>query len=166
MNDPPPSRIGPRGLPYRPCVGVVLVNRDGRIFAGQRIDHFQDAWQMPQGGIDKGEAPCDAALRELVEETGVTAGLVHVAAQTPDWIHYDLPEELLGKAWHGHYGGQVQKWFLMQFRGCDSDIRIKTAHPEFSCWAWLTADEVADRIVPFKRAVYRRILQDFAPWLA
>ena len=164
--DQPPERRGPRGLPYRPCAGVVLVNPGGLVFAGQRIDHPGDAWQMPQGGIDPGEDPRSAALRELVEETGVAPGLVDVVAESPQWIFYDLPEDLLGRVWQGHYGGQVQKWFLMRFLGDDSDIRIATDHPEFDRWTWLPAREISARIVPFKRAVYDRVLADFAAHLA
>lgn len=166
MIDAPPTVLGPQGLPYRPCAGVVLVNPAGLVFAGQRIDNPGDAWQMPQGGIDAGETPAAAALRELGEETGIAPGLVEIAAQTPGWIHYDLPADLRGRLWQGRYGGQVQKWFLMRFRGADADIDIATAHPEFSRWAWLPAAEVEARIVPFKRAVYRRILGDFSRWLA
>lgn len=166
MSEQPPQRTGPRGLPYRPCAGVVLVNPGGLVFAGQRIDNPTDAWQMPQGGIDPGEDPRAAALRELGEEIGVAAPLVAVLAESPQWIHYDLPEHLLGHVWQGRYGGQVQKWFLMRFLGTDADIRIDTAHPEFDRWAWLPAREIAARIVPFKRAVYERVLGDFAAHLA
>ncbi|MDO5703608.1 MAG: RNA pyrophosphohydrolase, partial [Paracoccus sp. (in: a-proteobacteria)] len=111
---------GPNGLPYRPCAGVVLMNRDGLIFAGHRIDSDSNAWQMPQGGIDKGETPRKAALRELVEETGVPADLVEVVAETEDWVIYDLPPELLGKVWKGKFCGQRQKWVLMRFLGDDA----------------------------------------------
>ena len=122
------ERTGPGGLPYRPCAGVVLINAEGLIFAGQRID-TQGAWQMPQGGIDEGEDPRQAALRELVEETGVSPDKVQVLAETPGWVYYDLPPELLGKVWKGRYGGQRQKWVLMRFLGQDADIRIDTDHP-------------------------------------
>lgn len=165
MSDQPPHETGPRGLPYRPCAGVVLVNPEGLIFAGQRIDNAVEAWQMPQGGIDPGEDPRTAALRELREETGVSPHLVTVLAESPDWIHYDLPEEMLGRIWQGRFGGQVQKWFLMRFHGDDADICIETEHPEFHRWAWLTATEISARIVPFKLAVYRRVFADFAAHL-
>lgn len=166
MNDQPPHRTGPRGLPYRPCAGVVMINPQGLVFAGQRIDGPREAWQMPQGGIDPGEDARAAALRELGEEIGVAPRLVTVLAESPRWIHYDLPEELLGHVWQGRYGGQVQKWFLMRFLGEDADIRIDTDHPEFDRWAWLPAREITARIVPFKRAVYDRVLGDFAAHLA
>lgn len=157
---------GPSGLPYRPCAGVMLINREGLIFAGMRIDSTADAWQMPQGGIDKGETPREAALRELTEETGVSPDLVEVLAESPEWILYDLPEELVGRVWKGKYGGQSQKWFLMRFNGQDTDIDIKTQHPEFSRWQWTTQQELIAKIVPFKRAVYERVMQDFAAHLS
>ncbi len=161
------NRLGPRGLPYRPCAGAVLVDPRGLIFAGHRIDNpSNDAWQMPQGGIDKGESPRDAALRELGEETGVSPDLVEIIAETAGWLYYDLPEELLGKIWKGKYGGQRQKWFLMRFHGTNDDIRIETEHPEFDRWQWTTADELVEQIVPFKRDVYRRLLDDFRDQLA
>ncbi|MDO5632538.1 MAG: RNA pyrophosphohydrolase [Paracoccus sp. (in: a-proteobacteria)] len=157
---------GANGLPYRPCAGVVLMNRDGLIFAGHRIDSDSNAWQMPQGGIDKGETPQQAALRELVEETGVSADLVEVIGETPDWVIYDLPPELLGKVWKGKYCGQRQKWVLMRFLGQDSDVRIDTDHPEFDAWQWVRADDLVQGIVPFKREVYRQVMAEFAPHLA
>lgn len=160
---------GGQDLPWRPCVGVVLINREGRIFAGQRIDNggaASPAWQMPQGGIDAGEKPKDAALRELWEETGVTADLVEKVAKTKDWLTYDLPPELLGKVWGGKYRGQRQKWFLFRFLGSDDQIRIETEHPEFSAWRWIGADEMIAAIVPFKRAVYEQVVEAFRPHLA
>jgi len=158
--------LDPASLSYRPCVGVVLVNRDGLIFAGQRRDSDTPAWQMPQGGIDEGEEPWDTALRELWEETGVTADKVEVVAKTADWVTYDLPPELLGRVWGGKYRGQKQKWFLLRFTGSDADIRIDTEHPEFSRWRWIGADEMVAAIVPFKRAVYEQVVAEFRPHLA
>lgn len=149
-------------LPYRPCAGIVLVNGDGLVFAGQRLDHASGAWQMPQGGIDSGEAPRDAALRELEEETGVTRRSVSVEAESPGWVTYDLPQELLGRLWGGRYRGQKQKWFLLRFHGRDEDVNIATAHPEFAAWAWMAPAELMEAIVPFKRDVYRQVFAAFA----
>ena len=153
-------------LPYRPCVGVCLINAQGLIFAGLRRDSTAQAWQMPQGGIDDGEKPRAAALRELWEETGVTADLVEFLTKTEDWVTYDLPPELLGRVWGGKYRGQRQKWFLYRFLGQDSQINITTEHPEFSQWKWIGADEMLGSIVPFKRAVYDSVVTAFRDHLA
>lgn len=150
-------------LPYRPCVGVMLANTDGQVFVGQRLDNDTPAWQMPQGGIDQGEDPRDAALRELWEETGVTPDLVEVVAETADWVPYDLPHDLVPRIWKGRFRGQRQKWFLMRFMGSDDQINILTSHPEFSEWRWLDPDDLVDHIVPFKRAVYVSVLAEFGP---
>ncbi len=152
-------------LPYRPCVGVMLVNAEGKVFVGQRIDTAATAWQMPQGGIDPGEDARDAALRELWEETGVPAELVRIEAETLDWIRYELPDDLVGKIWKGRYCGQQQRWFLMRFLGTDDQIRIETEHPEFSQWRWLDPRELVSNIVPFKRQVYSTVVKEFAKYL-
>ena len=156
--------MGPGGLPYRPCAGVVLMNAEGLVFAGQRID-MPGAWQMPQGGIDGDETPRDAALRELTEETGVAPDKVEVLVETPGWVYYDLPPELLGKVWKGRYGGQRQKWVLMRFLGEDADIRIDTDRPEFQEWRWMPPTALLENIVPFKRGVYEQVLAAFQGWL-
>ncbi len=148
-------------LPYRQNVGVMLANQRGEVFVGQRLDNDQAAWQMPQGGIDKGETPRDAALRELFEETGVAPNLVTIEAETEGWLPYDLPVDLVPKIWKGRYRGQEQKWFLMRFHGVDIDVNIATEHPEFSSWQWLAPDELVANIVPFKRSVYEKVLAEF-----
>ena len=150
-------------LPYRPCVGVMLVNSAGRVFVGQRIDNPGPAWQMPQGGIDAGEEPAQAAIRELWEETGVSADDVEVVAQTDIWLPYDLPYDLVPKLWKGQYRGQEQLWFLMRLKASDDAINIATEHPEFSRWKWMEPSELIDNIVPFKRALYARVLELLGP---
>ena len=152
-------------LPYRPCVGVMLANPRGQIFVGQRLDRDTDAWQMPQGGVDKGEKTLDAAYRELEEETGITANLVTLEAESAELIPYDIPHELVPNIWKGRYRGQEQKWFLMRFHGTADQIKIATKHPEFSAWKWIAADELIGGIVPFKREVYEKVLAEFSPKL-
>ena len=149
-------------LPYRPCAGVMLVNEEGRVFVGQRMDNSADAWQMPQGGIDKGEDAETAALRELREETGVKPELVTIIAHSRDEHFYDLPDDLKGRMWGGKYRGQRQIWFLMQFHGTDADINIETKHQEFSNWRWSDIDDLDKMIVPFKRDLYRAIVKEFS----
>lgn len=148
-------------LPYRPCVGVTLINPAGLIFAGRRLDSTADAWQMPQGGIDEGEKPRAAALRELEEETGIKVDRVKFLAKTHRWLTYDLPPELLGLVWGGKYRGQRQKWFLFRFDGDDAEVDIAKEHPEFAAWRWIGAEELLASIVPFKRDVYARVIQSF-----
>ena len=156
----------PATLPYRPCAGVMLLNREGRVFVGQRIDNTLEAWQMPQGGIDPGEDARAAAVRELWEETGVAADKVTLVAEAPGELTYDLPPELVGKVWKGRYRGQRQRWFLFRFEGEDADIRIDTAHPEFRAWRWAEPADLPDLIVPFKRDLYREVLAAFSAHLA
>jgi putative (di)nucleoside polyphosphate hydrolase len=153
-------------LPYRPCVGIVLINAQGLIFAAQRIDSPTPAWQMPQGGIDAGENPGEAALRELQEEISVTPDLVAPLSETRDWLAYDLPHDIVPNIWNGCYKGQQQRWFLMRYLGSDDQINIHTAHPEFSEWRWISADEMLDAIVPFKRQIYKQVIDEFRDWLA
>ncbi len=152
------DRTHKSGLPYRAGVGIMLVNAEGRVFVGQRLDSSLEAWQMPQGGIDDGETPREAALRELGEETGVAPHLVEITAETEAWLYYDLPDDLIGTIWKGRYCGQRQKWFAMRFLGQDADVRIDTAHPEFRTWQWAERGALESLIVPFKRALYREVL--------
>lgn len=152
-------------LGYRPCVGIVLANARGQIFAGQRLDFASDAWQMPQGGIDKGEDAQTAALRELAEETGLPASAVQIEAQTTNWLTYELPDDLIPKLWGGMYRGQKQMWFLMRLVGDESQINIQTEIPEFSRWQWMAPEALLASIVPFKRDVYARVLAEFGPKL-
>ena len=155
----------PSSLPYRPCAGVMLVNRDGRVFVGQRLDTTLEAWQMPQGGIDPGEDARTAAIRELGEETGVQPELVELLAEAPDELFYDLPPELVGKVWKGKWRGQRQRWFLFRFLGNDSDIDIATPHPEFRSWRWVDPEDLPAMIVPFKKALYEAVLAALRPHL-
>ena len=148
-------------LPYRRNVGVMVLNADGHVWVGQRKDNYKDAWQMPQGGIDKGEDARAAALRELEEETGITPDLVDVVAETDGWLPYELPHDLIPKLWKGRYRGQEQKYFLLRYRGTDAQINIDTEEPEFSSWRWMPPADLPGAIVPFKRDVYVRVLAEF-----
>ena len=157
--------IDPATLPYRPCAGVMLVNRDGQVFVGQRIDTVLEAWQMPQGGIDPGEEPLAAALREVGEETGIAPDMIELIAQAPDELFYDLPPELVGKVWRGKRRGQRQRWFLFRFLGSDADVNIATPEPEFRAWRWVDPADLPALIVPFKQQLYHDVLAAFAPHL-
>jgi putative (di)nucleoside polyphosphate hydrolase len=149
-------------LPYRPCVGLLLLNEAGKVFVGRRIDTAQEAdniWQMPQGGIDPGETPQEAALRELHEEIGTDKA--EIVAESRHWLHYDLPPQLVGKVWRGRYRGQKQRWFALRFLGQDSDIDLATEHPEFDAWQWVELDDVPALVIPFKRDTYRAVVAEF-----
>lgn len=151
---------------YRRGVGVMLLNGQGKVWVGARIDNPADAWQMPQGGIDEGEDdPWATALRELEEETGIPPHLVERIAQCPERLRYELPPELVGVIWKEPWIGQEQEWFLARFLGRDSDVNIATKHPEFREWQWIEPTELPDRIVPFKRDLYRRLLSEFSDYL-
>ena len=148
-------------LPYRSNVGIMMVNEKGYLFVGQRLDNNQNAWQMPQGGIDAGEDPETAAYRELLEETGVKKQDVRFVASSSKWLSYDLPEDLIPILWDGKFRGQKQKWFLFKFLGEDGDINIATEHPEFSKWKWISKENLLKEIVPFKKSVYENVLKEF-----
>ncbi len=145
---------------YRPCVGIMLLNPENRVFVAQRRDMKSTAWQMPQGGIDSGEAPIEAAWREMREEIGTNRA--RLLAESAGWYHYDLPEELASQLWGGRYRGQKQKWFAFRFEGTDRDIDIATERPEFTSWKWAPMQDLPSLIVPFKRQLYRDILAEFA----
>jgi putative (di)nucleoside polyphosphate hydrolase len=146
--------------PYRQGVGLVLFNADGMVFTARRIDTAEPAWQFPQGGIDEGEKPLAAALREMKEEIGTDQA--EVIAESRDWISYDLPADLADKVWKGRFRGQKQKWYALKFLGSDADINIDTEHPEFSEWRWMKLEQVPALIVPFKRALYDQVVAEFA----
>jgi putative (di)nucleoside polyphosphate hydrolase len=147
---------------YRRGVGVMLINAEKKVWVGARIDNVEDAWQMPQGGIDEGEDPWATALRELEEETGIAPHLVERIVTHPDRLRYDLPEDWRPKLWGGKWLGQEQDWFLCRFLGRDSDVDIATAHPEFRDWQWVEPAALPELIVPFKRDLYRRLVEDFS----
>jgi putative (di)nucleoside polyphosphate hydrolase len=162
--------VAAESLPYRPCVGIAVINRDGLVWIGHRADAPGEPegpgawWQMPQGGIDPGEDASTAALRELYEETGLRS--VEIIAEHPGWLRYDLPPNLIGRAWGGRYRGQEQKWFLMRFFGSDDEVQIDPppGHQiEFDAWRWAPLSDLPRLIVPFKLDVYRQVIAEFEP---
>ena len=154
-----------RDLGYRPAVGVMLINRERKVWVGQRIDSTLEAWQMPQGGLDPGEDPLEGAYRELEEETGIRRDLVEIVTQAKEELTYDLPDDLVGKMWKGKWRGQRQTWYLARFLGEDSDVDIETPDPEFRAWKWADSAELPAMIVPFKKKLYEDLLEVFAEWL-
>ncbi|MGH1479094.1 MAG: RNA pyrophosphohydrolase [Geminicoccales bacterium] len=148
---------------YRPCAGIVLINPMGLIFVGERQGADGDNWQMPQGGIDEGEAPIDAAMRELFEETGVNQ--IEFLAESTDWKCYIVPEKRRPRHWQGRYIGQCQRWFAFRFTGQDDTVNLNLHEPEFSLWRWASADDVIKTAVSFKRQVYESVLNEFRPFL-
>lgn len=152
-------------LPYRDAAAVMLLNADNKVFVALRIDNATEAWQMPQGGLNEGEAPQAGMLRELEEETGIPPHLVEIIAQSRAPLFYDLPPELVGKVWRGRYRGQRQYWFLARFLGTDADVNLDTPEPEFRGWRWGEPAELPHMIVPFKRKLYADVLEEFADYL-
>ena len=159
-------------LPYRPCAGMMIMSSQGKIFIAQRMkveknyisesNIYNKAWQMPQGGIDEGENPIDAAIREIKEETSIPKENLTYMKKCNDILYYDLPEQWIGKLWHGKYRGQAQHWFLFRFDGDDSNIDIHhVKQPEFRQWRWADIDEILNVIVPFKYDVYKRVIAEF-----
>jgi len=156
---PTPEQI--ERLPYRPCVGLMLLNKRGQVFVAQRIDVRGAAWQMPQGGIDAGESPREAAMRELKEEIGTDSA--EILAESAHWHRYDLPPHLIPKVWGGRYRGQTQKWFALRFTGDDAEIDLEAHEQEFQAWCWADVDKLPSMIVPFKRDVYDQVIAEFRP---
>ncbi len=150
---------------YRPAAGVMLINKEGQVWVGQRLDSKLEAWQMPQGGLDEGEEPIDCALRELEEETGIPPDLVEILARARGEYVYDLPPDLVGKVWKTPWLGQRQTWFLARFLGTDEDVNLETAEPEFRAWRWVDPGELPNLIVPFKKKLYEDVLEAFSEWL-
>jgi putative (di)nucleoside polyphosphate hydrolase len=161
----PPDPIDLSEYGYRPAVGVMLINAERKVWVGQRLDSSLEAWQMPQGGLDPGEAPRDGALRELSEETGIDPALVEILAQAKQELTYDLPEDLIGKIWKEKWRGQRQTWFLARFAGTDADVHIDTPDPEFRAWRWADPADLPAMIVPFKKRLYEAVLEALREWL-
>ena len=144
---------------FRPCVGLVLINHDGLIFLGQRLDSNLDAWQMPQGGIDDGETPYQAGLREMMEEVGTNN--VEFLGEMEEWLDYEIPNKLAKRLWDGKYIGQTQKWLAFRFLGKDEEININTKDPEFSTWKWEKANQALKLAVPFKKDIYKKVIEKY-----
>jgi putative (di)nucleoside polyphosphate hydrolase len=153
------------GYSYRPAAGIMLINARGQAWVGQRLDSSLEAWQMPQGGLDKGEDPQEGALRELEEETGIARELVEIVARAPEELFYDLPEDLIGVVWKQKWRGQRQTWFLARFLGTDADVNLRTPEPEFRAWRWAEVEDLPKLIVPFKKKLYEDVIAAFRPWL-
>ncbi|MDX1924661.1 MAG: RNA pyrophosphohydrolase [Rickettsiaceae bacterium] len=150
-------------LPYRPCVGMMIVNKEKKIFVAKRTDTKNQAWQMPQGGIDLGETPSKAAFREMREEIGTDNG--EIIAESSSWYCYDIPDFLVNKLWDGNYRGQKQKWFLIRFNGDDNEINLNTSTPEFCEWTWVNLEDLVDIIIPFKKKLYSAIVSEFSTFI-
>lgn len=148
-------------LPFRPGVGMMIINKDNKIFVGKRINSKTNGWQMPQGGIDLGETPSSAALREMHEEIG--SSNAKILAESKNWYSYRIPDFLVPRLWDGKFCGQKQKWFLIRFLGADEEIEISTASPEFEEWKWVAVDELLNGVVPFKILLYQKIINEFLP---
>lgn len=146
-------------LPFRPGVGMMILNKDNKVFVGKRLDTKTDRWQMPQGGIDLGETPSKAAFREMEEEIGSNKG--NIIAESKYWYSYRIPSNVSHKLWNGQYCGQKQKWFLIRFCGKDEDINIKTELPEFEDWMWVDIDQLLSLIIPFKKKLYKQVIEEF-----
>lgn len=157
--------IDKKNLPYRPAAGIMLLNRENKVFVAQRLDSTLEAWQMPQGGLDDGEDTLEGALRELEEEIGIAREHVEILARSPGELFYDLPDDLIGKLWKGKWRGQRQTWFLARLIAGDDQINLATAEPEFRAWKWVDPSELPSIIVPFKRKLYEDVLQAFGEWL-
>lgn len=153
------EKIEASELPFRQGVGMVIVDKNNRVFVGKRIDSKVNGWQMPQGGIDLGETPSSAALREMEEEIGSSKG--KIIAESKKWYSYRVPNFLIPRLWNGKYCGQRQKWFLIRFTGKDSDININTETPEFDQWKWVELDQLLVDIIPFKLRLYQQVIQEF-----
>ncbi len=163
-------RLSPAGLPYRPCVGIVLLNGDGLVWVGKRLQGASDEdvpsspWQLPQGGIDKGESATDAVMRELWEEVGTRKA--EIIAEAGEWFYYDLPPDILARKKRNTWGGQKQRYFALKFLGDESDIDLEVHHPEFVDWRWAELEDLPDLAIPFKRAVYEQVVAEFTPVVA